>query len=333
MSPVAKGVIITVSALVAAGIAVYESPQFRQWVDNSRRKIAVALHHLGDEIQPRNATSSPSQDISMTEELGPEAEERRRLVREDIQNRRSMLEEHRKRRQSARPGSFDALVDDEGRLLGTETSGAYNGSLANSTAVELGTSQVVQRGGKQQTDSLAPLVGEEGPSNASASASAGNDKLHIAIPPPIAQSATLINYTPTSETSGMDHSMSTLDTLDNMNDAGQSRSRSSSSNRTEQSQVLFNHPGLTANETNGDMRSPFADLSDLDPTSFEHRDRPSTPSSTSSFSQIYASAEDASSDGTLSDLGRSTGAATSASWSEVGSVISNDDFNSNHHGL
>ncbi|KAH8426170.1 uncharacterized protein LDX57_003914 [Aspergillus melleus] len=331
MSPVAKGVIITVSALVAAGIAVYESPQFRQWVDNSRRKIAVALHHLGDEIQPRNATSSPSQDISMTEELGPEAEERRRLVREEIQNRRSMLEEHRKRRRSAGPGSFDALVDDEGRLLRSEASDANNGSLANSTAVELGTSQVVQRGGKQQADSPAPLVGEEEPSNANASASAGNDKLHVAIPPPSAQSATLINYTPTSETSGMDFSMSTLD---NMNDAGQSRSRSSSSSRTEeQSQVLFDHPGLAANDTNGDTRSPFADLSDLDPASFEHRDRPSTPSSTSSFSQIYASAEDASSDGTLSDLGRSTGAATPASWSEVGSVISDDDFNSNHHGL
>lgn len=69
MLTVNAGLVITVSALVAAGIAVYESPQFRQWVDNSRRKIAVALHNLGDEIQPRNATSPARQDISMTEEV------------------------------------------------------------------------------------------------------------------------------------------------------------------------------------------------------------------------------------------------------------------------
>lgn len=269
----------------------------------------------------------------MTEELGPEAEERRRLVREEIQNRRSMLEEHRKRRQSARPGSFDALVDEEGRLLTTEASDACNGSLANSTAVELGTSQVIQRGGKQPTDSSTPSLGEG--ERANANASTDTDRLHVTIPPTNnnAQSATLINYTPTSETSGMDFSMSTVD---NLNEAGQSRSRSSSSNHThneEQSQVLFSHPGLETNDTNQDTRSPFSDLSDLDATSFGHRDRPSTPSSTSSFSQIYASADDASSDGTLSDLGRSTGVATPASWSEVGSVISNDDFNTNHHGL
>ena len=268
----------------------------------------------------------------MTEELGPEAEERRRLAREDIQNRRSMLEEHRKRRRSAGPGSFDALVDDEGRLLRAEASDANNGSLANSTAVELATSQVVQRGGKQQTDSSTPLLaeGEPASSNANANASTDNDKLHVAIPPPNPQSATLINYTPTSEASEMTFSTSTMD---NSEHAGQPRSRSSSSSRTEdQPETLFAHPGLTANDTNQDIRSPFSDLSELDPASFEHRERPSTPSSTSGFSHIHASADDTS-DGTLSDLGLSTGAATPASWSEVGSVISHDDFNTNHHGL
>lgn len=270
----------------------------------------------------------------MTEELGPEAEERRRLIREEMQNRRSMLEEHRKRRQSARPGSFDALVDEEGRLLSTaETSDAYNGSLANSTAVELGTSQVVQRGSKQQTGASTPLLSEEAPAtvNANANTSADNDKLHVAIPPPNAQSAALINYTPTSEASEMAFSMSTMDNLD---DAGPSRSRSSSSSRTEgHPEVLFTHPGLSSNDTNQDIRSPFSDLADLDPASFERRDRPSTPSSASDFSHIHASGDGASSDGTLSDLGRSTGAATPASWSEVGSVISHDDFNTNNHGL
>ena len=59
--PLATGLIIAASVLVAAGIALYESPQVRQWVDQSRRKIAVALHSLGDDIQPRRPSES-SQD-------------------------------------------------------------------------------------------------------------------------------------------------------------------------------------------------------------------------------------------------------------------------------
>ncbi|KAI9846579.1 MAG: hypothetical protein M1837_003820 [Sclerophora amabilis] len=51
-APLAKGLIIAASVLVAAGIAVYENPQVREWVDKSRRRIALALYNLGDDIQP-----------------------------------------------------------------------------------------------------------------------------------------------------------------------------------------------------------------------------------------------------------------------------------------
>jgi hypothetical protein len=37
----------------AAAIAVYESPQARQFAEDVRRKIAIALHSLGDEINPQ----------------------------------------------------------------------------------------------------------------------------------------------------------------------------------------------------------------------------------------------------------------------------------------
>ncbi|KAL4888769.1 hypothetical protein BDV59DRAFT_188073 [Aspergillus ambiguus] len=285
-SPVAKGLIITVSALVAAGIAVYESPQFRQWVDNSRRKIAVALHHLGDEIQPRNA-SPLRQDISMTEEMGPEAEERRRIAREELQRRRSLLEEHRLRRKSSQPGTFDALVDENGNLLRTDSPDLETGgsakSVANSTAVELSASQVVQRSGRPTDDGEA------------SGAASDRDRLHISIPRAQSPTSTLVEYTPTSEAPEDGFSTSTL----------------------ERSEVIYEHPGTSSNATGRDLKSPFSDLSDL-------HERPSTPSTASSFSHIYESAVDGSSDGTVSDLGRSTGAATPA-WSEVGSVISNDD--------
>ncbi|KAF7585785.1 hypothetical protein BBP40_010088 [Aspergillus hancockii] len=313
-TPVAKGIIITVSALVAAGIAVYESPQFRQWVNNSRRKIAVALHNLGDEIHPPNAASPMRQDISMTEELGPEAEERRRIVREELQRRRSVLEEHRQGRDSAPARSFDALVDDDGHLLQSD-SPAPNDALANSTAVEVTTSQAVQRG--KQTESPTPMAQTE-PSGAAALA---RENLNVTIPP-AGNAATLIDYTPTSETSGFNFSVSTL----NRDEAERPRSRSSS--QTEgYSEILFAHPGPSANDTGRDLRSPFSDLSDLESSGFVHHERPSTPSTPGSFSQIYESAADDWTDGTLSEHGRSTrGIATPASWSEVGSVVSNEDL-------
>ncbi|RMZ71875.1 acetyl- C-acyltransferase [Pyrenophora seminiperda CCB06] len=56
--PLTSGLIIAASVIVAAGIAIYESPQVRAWADQTRRKIAVALHSLGDDIQPRRPSES-----------------------------------------------------------------------------------------------------------------------------------------------------------------------------------------------------------------------------------------------------------------------------------
>ncbi|KAF1924883.1 uncharacterized protein M421DRAFT_71338, partial [Didymella exigua CBS 183.55] len=78
--PFGTGLIIAASVLVAAGIAIYESPQVRQWVDQSRRKIAVALHSLGDDIQPRRQSES-SDDF----------EERKRRREELIRRNRNEL--------------------------------------------------------------------------------------------------------------------------------------------------------------------------------------------------------------------------------------------------
>jgi len=47
-----SGVVVLVSLAAAAAIAVYESPQARQFAEDVRRRIAVALHSLGDEINP-----------------------------------------------------------------------------------------------------------------------------------------------------------------------------------------------------------------------------------------------------------------------------------------
>jgi hypothetical protein len=52
------GAIIVVTVVAAAAIAVYESPEVRQFAEQCRRRIAIALHSLGDEIHPRRASES-----------------------------------------------------------------------------------------------------------------------------------------------------------------------------------------------------------------------------------------------------------------------------------
>ncbi|KAF9693427.1 hypothetical protein EKO04_008772 [Ascochyta lentis] len=128
-APLAKGLIIAASVLVAAGIAIYENPQVRQWVDQSRRKIAVALHSLGDDIQPRRPSES-SDDF----------EERKRRREELIRtNRNELIRRAReegiavdldelakigtedaalaeKRSRANRTKSFDELVGSDGML-------------------------------------------------------------------------------------------------------------------------------------------------------------------------------------------------------------------------
>lgn len=105
--------------IFAAGLAVYENPQVRQWVDSSRRKIAIALHSLGDEITPSSNSRDSSPDASTREDESPEAVERRRKARQEILERGRAMEEKRKSKKEE-PGKsrgFDDLVDKDGVLL------------------------------------------------------------------------------------------------------------------------------------------------------------------------------------------------------------------------
>ncbi|KAL8725734.1 MAG: hypothetical protein Q9166_007184 [cf. Caloplaca sp. 2 TL-2023] len=105
--------------LAKAGLAVYEHPQVKQWVDESRRKIAFALHNLGDDLEPPSSSRrNSSQDVSTREDNSAEAAERRRKARQEILDRGRKMEEKRKAQQpsSVKSRSFDDLVDEEGKL-------------------------------------------------------------------------------------------------------------------------------------------------------------------------------------------------------------------------
>ncbi|KAM0328010.1 hypothetical protein ACHAQA_005409 [Verticillium albo-atrum] len=49
---VASAGVIAVSVAVAAAIALYESPELRRYTDDIRRRIAIALHSLGEGVEP-----------------------------------------------------------------------------------------------------------------------------------------------------------------------------------------------------------------------------------------------------------------------------------------
>ncbi|KAF1935781.1 hypothetical protein EJ02DRAFT_506884 [Clathrospora elynae] len=136
-APLAKGLIIAASVLFAAGVAIYENPQVRQWADQTRRKIAVALHSLGDEIQPRRPSES-SDDfedrkrrreelvrrnrnelirIAREEGIAVDLDELAKIGSEDV----AMAE---RRSTADRTRSFDDLVGNDGMLRNqTKTTG------------------------------------------------------------------------------------------------------------------------------------------------------------------------------------------------------------------
>ncbi|KAL6236951.1 hypothetical protein BDW75DRAFT_95936 [Aspergillus navahoensis] len=311
-TPVAKGIIIGVAALVAAGIAVYESPQFRRWVNNSRRKLAMTLHNLGDDIHPGDGDSRHRHDISMTEEIGPAADERRRIAREEISQRRIVLEERRKKRSNSSLGTFDAIVDENGRLLDFEDQG---NSVANSTGLDLGASQPTHRSKRSDTPAAQSAVLFE------AGTAPEHEKLRLSVPPSrsCASSVAGADFTPVSEVSEVMASAVSRQSGD------PARPGSPESSHTEggSHEVIYVHPASIANGHAEGFRSPFSDLEGLH-LAQSRPATPPTPSTADNFSHI---AVDASSDGVLSEFEGSIGRdITPASWSEVGSDVSSDEY-------
>lgn len=295
---------MTVSVLVAAGVAVYQSPQFQQWINSSRRRIALALHNLGDEIQP---SANVRGDISMSEEVSEAAEERRRIARADITKRAAMLESRRKARESQGPlESFDTLVDKDGHLRLAKDEQADADAVGCSTGVGLDAPQPVRRGDVTALDRhrLSLGISSETLSN------------H--------PSESVVQLTPTSSAP----SDVLFDPFSDTPVRGQSPV-SGSSHTEDNEQIYYAHPPSRSNTSH--QHDLLTDLDDFTPGNQYQHPVSSAPSTAGSFSHIGGF--DASTDGTLSDPDAHSvgGIATPASWSEVGSVVSNDD--AGHHQL
>lgn len=311
---------------MAAGIAVYESPQFRRWVNQSRRKIATALYSLGDEIHPLDAVP---QDISMTEEVGDAAAERRRKAREEIMQRKALMEARRRKQSSSTTVSFDSLVDKDGRLR-ADSVDDLEASVAQSTALDLSDSLPTQRHVAQpESDALT-----EGRLQAQHELleAMDRDRLHLTLPSVSSHhpSESLVDLTPTSEFPDTDLGASGQSVRSQRNPLVQSEyfsipsQGSSNHSDVDASEYYYAHPNqpLPVQHDSHSISNPF-DQS-------QERVVSTASSVAGSLGHVPRELNDASSDGTLSDWGHVTdGIATPASWSEIGSVVSSDD--GHHH--
>lgn len=253
----------------------------------------------------------------MTEETGEAAEERRRIARAEIMRRAAILES---RRRTGEPlESFDSLVDEDGKLRTTLDIGNELDTeiFANSTAIDGSASQPVWRGGKQtEVDS----------------ATSDRGQLHLDIPDASSHhpSESILEFTPTSEAPPGGTPFDPF--VDSPRTTQSPVSVSVSSHTDGHSEVYYAHPSSAANASQ-QQGLLLADLNELSHGGFHpQNDVSAAPSTAGSFSHV-GKLTDASSDGTMSDLGERSvgGVATPSSWSEVGSVISSDD--ANHHPL
>jgi len=126
----AKFAIVGISVAVAAAIAVYESPQARQFAEDVRRRIAMALHSLGDEINPNQPRFNRPEDAEgfMQSNTAPGVdadEESKRRQREELMYWNAIRLEKVEREKAQRPStnrgsSFDDfLVQDQSAASGT----------------------------------------------------------------------------------------------------------------------------------------------------------------------------------------------------------------------
>ncbi|PQE33257.1 hypothetical protein CJF32_00003785 [Rutstroemia sp. NJR-2017a WRK4] len=177
---VVSGAIIVVSVAVAAAITLYESEQARQFAQDVRRRLALALHSLGDEINPNprqprfNRPEDAEGFMQSSAEAGVDAdEESRRKQREELMYWNAVhlekLEKEKKMNESEkRPGSTrsrgssfeDFLQEDPNAEKGTFV---YNtGTDINKQAEEGLTHRRGVRGLDRSTIYANPFADEHG---------------------------------------------------------------------------------------------------------------------------------------------------------------------------
>jgi hypothetical protein len=336
----AIGVIITVSILLAAGIAVYENPNVREWIDRSRHRIAMALHSLGDDLDPRSR-SPRVDDPSMREDESEVAEARRRQARAEILERGRIMEERRRRKHAGKSASdssqtFDRAVDKDGMLRQDPTVQATSSAVEPASASEGLTNRHNEPQGQDLHESVDSGISLRQLSPAPVAAASDADpftskyeqEMRNAWNLPMLEtdrvalsshaSESLIDFTPTSEFPP-DPEVSVPDTREGnqrVNDSQYFSAAASTTSNTlsnDEPEFYYAHPS-NPNQPIGS--APQQSTRSEIPVSVS-----SAPSIAGSMDHVHASDVEASEDGVMSELGDGIHTPGSA-WTDVGSVVS-----------
>lgn len=299
------------SVLIAAGIAVYENPQVRQWVDTSRRKIAVALHSLGDEIGPRPPARRSSPDPSTRPDDSPEAAERRRQARQEILEKGRVLQEKRRnlrKKLYESSQSFDDMVDKNGSLINEKEE-------ASTTAADIKLQLEEQDLRRRNVEADATTLGSTTTRSSTPTLpmSPANEDIHGTFPSDLVVDTEIIsnhsseaqlNLTPTTSDSSAGHAeiSEPLAFLGIYQDPSWSvHEWAENTSSSLHSPPLEEQPSRVG--TDSDEESPSRGEIDAD---------------VRSLSRVGTNSDTASEDG------QTTGTCTPGSWSEIGSVVSED---------
>lgn len=123
---IASGAVVAVSVAVATAVAIYESPEVRRYADDVRRRISVALHAMGDNINPShreplfNRPEDANGFLESRRDDGAEAgvdadEETRRRQREELLYWNSVRLEKEKEKGEYSEKERPALLDSRTR--------------------------------------------------------------------------------------------------------------------------------------------------------------------------------------------------------------------------
>ncbi|KAK2066814.1 hypothetical protein P8C59_000598 [Phyllachora maydis] len=169
----AKVGIIAVSVAVAAAIAAYESPEIRRMAEDLRRRIAIALHSLGDNVDPSRRVNPlfnrPEDADGFLQsrgggEHGVEADEAsRRRQREELMHWNAVLEEKRQREQNEAEKMAGTLTNRSGQSFDhflQQDSAAEKGTFVYNTGAQVrpGDEGLVRRRGVEGVKGLSAAV-------------------------------------------------------------------------------------------------------------------------------------------------------------------------------
>lgn len=180
----ASGAVVAVSVVVATAVAIYENPELRRYTDDMRRRIAMALQSLGEGIapaprepmfnRPEDAEGFLESRRGAGAEPGVDAdEETRKRQREELLYWNSMLLKKQETEQKKTDGEVQrprgASFDDFMRPVHGSDEGAY--------VFHSGAEMIQQQGGLRQRGEAG--AGTRGFAAASAFANPFTDEFYI----------------------------------------------------------------------------------------------------------------------------------------------------------